>query len=86
MHETTTEKTAITLKEWYENLPAKDQTAKRDLIAESCGVTIKTFYSWLNGVHIPKLPMQNVIKQIAKTDIYFTNSASELADKLPLVQ
>lgn len=86
MHETTNTIDKPTLKDWYENLPAKDQATKRELITSSCGVSSKTFYSWLNGVHIPKLAHQFVIKTVTKADIIFTNEASEMADKLPLVK
>lgn len=77
---------AKTLKEWYDNLPAKDQIQKRDEVVSACGITVKTFYSWLRGDHIPKIGMQNAIVKVTKIDIHFTTNADLMAEKLPFVQ
>jgi hypothetical protein len=75
-----------TLKEWYDNLPAKDQIEKRNELVNACGITLKTFYRWTAGEHIPKKAMQKAISEVAKIDINFTSNAELAAANLPFVQ
>jgi hypothetical protein len=86
MHAKTNNINMITLKDWYDNLPAKDQIEKRNELVSACGITVKTFYSWMRGEHIPKKAMQKAISEVAKFDIHFANNAELAADNLPFVQ
>jgi hypothetical protein len=76
----------MTLKDWYENLPAKNQTAKRDEIIGNCGISTKTFYNWKNGYQTPPVLAQKEICRIAGNKIQFTNNAELVADNISLVK
>jgi hypothetical protein len=86
MHAKTNKTNKMTLKEWYDNLPAKDQSEKRNELINACGISVKTFYSWTRAEHIPKKAMQKAINEVAKIDIHFTNNAEMAAANLPFVQ
>lgn len=75
---------SVSLKDWYDNLPAKDQVKMRDRVVEACGISTKTFYNWKNNQQIPGLLAQKEIIAIAGQEIDFNGST--LVDNLQLVK
>lgn len=76
----------MTLDKWYNSLPANQQTAIRDAIAERCDISIKTVYNWVRGEQIPKKPYRDIIIDIAKVDINFTHATEMQMQDIGLVK
>jgi hypothetical protein len=65
----------MTLKNYYESLEDTSPKVKfRDAIVEKCGVTVDTFYKWMNGGtrDIPKLAKEKIseISGIPVNDLF----------------
>jgi hypothetical protein len=72
----------MTLKDYYDSLDETSPRVKfRDAIVKSCGVTIDTFYKWLNGgtKDVPKLAKEKIseISGIQVNDLFPNGETTE---------
>lgn len=60
----------ITLKGYYESL-GRPQADFRERIIKECGITIATFYRWMNGQSKPNKLQREKIEEIVKQVIFY---------------
>lgn len=72
------EQKIITLKDWYQNLPAVDQ---RDTLLELCqhlGKSEETLYRWIRGAAFPDIANRKLIEEFTETMLYWPENSNKV--------